>query len=170
MANKSYQAEAREAAYAAWRTCGQNITLTIKALKKKGFIISAPTLYDWAEKYTWKDRAARAEAEEQKAGDAVINAEGRALGSLEKVQSRYEKYFESLGDAGIDNQAMFAYTGIIKSITEIKIKTGAFRASLFVDFMRDLIDWMSKNDPGSVDAIERNFDDFVAYAKERYAA
>ena len=36
--------------------------------------------------------------------------------------------------------------------------------------MKDLIEWLGKNDPDSVDAIERNFDDFVAFAKERYGA
>jgi hypothetical protein len=170
MANKSYEDKTRETAYQTWRACGQNYQLTQRELKKKGFIISTPTLYDWAEKYTWKERAARAEAEEQKATDAVISAEGKAIGSLEKVQARYETYFETLGDGKIDNQAMFAYTGVVKSITEIKAKTGAFKAALFIDFMKDLIDWLSKNDPEAVAVIEGVFDDFVQYAREKYAA
>jgi inhibitor of KinA sporulation pathway (predicted exonuclease) len=65
---------------------------------------------------------------------------------------------------------MFAYTGVVKSITEIKAKTGAFKAALFIDFMKDLIDWLSKNDPEAVAVIEGVFDDFVQYAREKYAA
>ena len=38
----------------------------------------------------------------------------------------------------------------------------------FVDFMRDLIDWLSRNDPDTVAAIEKNFDEFVKWAKEKY--
>ena len=170
MANRSYQIETREDAYRAWRECGQNIEQTLAALKKKGYSISKPTLYDWIEKYGWKERAARAEAEEKKATDLSTNAESRALASLEKVQLRYETYFETLGEGKVDNQAMYAYTGIVKSITEIKAKTGAVKAALFLDFMKDLIEWLGKNDPDAVDIIERNFDEFVAFAKERYGA
>jgi len=170
MANRSYQSETREDAYRTWRGCGQNIEQTLSALKRKGYSISKPTLYDWIEKYGWKERAARAEAEERKATDLSTNAESRALASLEKVQLRYETYFETLGEGKVDNQAMYAYTGIVKSITEIKAKTGSFKAALFLDFMKDLIEWLGKNDPSALEAIERNFDDFVRYAQERYAA
>jgi hypothetical protein len=98
------------------------------------------------------------------------NHDAKAITSLDTVRQRYEKYFASLGDAVVDNQAMFAYTGIIKSISEIKAKTGAYKSSLFLGFMRDLIDWLSKNDPDSVAVIEKNFDDFIQFAKEKYAA
>lgn len=163
-------AETIEAAYQAWRKCGQNVEMTLRDLARQGYRISKPTVYDWKEKYGWEDRAARAEAEERKAADAVAGAEGRAIASLEKVQGRYEKYFETLGEAKVDNQAMFAYTGVVKSITEIKAKMGAFKSAIFVDFMRDLIDWLARNDPDCLTAIEKNFDGFVAHAKEKYGA
>ncbi len=170
MANRSYQIETREDAYETWRSCGQNVEQTLIELKRKGYSISKPTLYDWMEKYGWKDRAARAEVYEKKTGDAGMSAEARALLSLAKVQERYEEYFETLGPGKVDNQAMFAYTGIVKSITEIKAKTGAVKAALFLDFMKDLIGYLGKNDPAALEAIERNFDDFVRYAQETYAA
>ena len=170
MANRSYQAETREDAYKTWRECGQNVEQTLAVLSKKGYFISKPTVYDWMEKYGWKERAARAEVEEKKAIDTTTNAEARAIASLRKVQERFERYFETLGEGKIDSQAVYAYTGIIKSIAEIKEKTGAVKAALFLDFMKDLIEWLSKNDPDSVDVIERNFDDFVSYARERYGA
>ena len=170
MANRSYQADTREDAYKTWRECGQNVEQTIRSLSKKGYFITKPTLYDWIEKYSWKDRAARAEAEEQKGKEAMGNHDAKAITSLDAVRERYEKYFATLGDNVVDNQAMFAYTGIIKSISEIKAKTGALKSSLFLGFMRDLIDYLSKNDPDSVAAIEKNFDDFIQYAKGKYAA
>lgn len=170
MANRSYQVETREDAYETWRACGQNVEQALAALRSKGYSISKPTLYDWMEKYGWKDRATRAEVYEKKTGDQAMSAEARALASLEKVQERYEQYFDTLGVGKVDNQAMFAYTGIVKSITDIKAKTGAVKAALFLDFMKDLIEWLGKNDPDAIDAIERNFDDFVRYAQETYAA
>lgn len=170
MANRSYQTETREDAYRAWRECGQNIEQTLGALKKKGYSISKPTLYDWIERYGWKERAARAEAEERKANDLSTNAESRALASLERVQARYEKYFETLGEGKVDNQAMFAYTGIVKSCAEIKAKIGAHKGALFLEFLEDIIQYLGKNDPAALFAIERNFDDYVKYAREKYGA
>jgi hypothetical protein len=116
VAKKSYREETREDVYKTWRTCGQNFAETKRELDKKGYFISVPTLTDWAAKYDWKDRAARAEAEEQGMKEALTNRETKAIIDLEKIKGRYEKYFETLGDGKIDNQAMFAYTGIIKSI------------------------------------------------------
>lgn len=170
MAKKSYRTETREDAYKTWRECGQNFAETKRALDKKGYFISVPTLTDWAAKYEWKERSARAEAEAQEMKAALTNRESKAILDLEKIKTRYEKYFETLGEAKIDNQAMFAYTGIIKSIEDVKAKTMVYKASLFIDFMKDLIEWLSKNDPSLVASFEQNFDDFVAFAKERYAA
>ena len=110
MARRSYETETREDAYRTWRDCGQNIEETLAVLKKNGYFISKPTIYHWMEKYGWKERAARAEAQERKTADVTTNAEARALASLEKVQERYETYFETLGEGKVDNQAMYAYT------------------------------------------------------------
>lgn len=168
MARKSYLTETVETAYRTWRECGQNVEMTLRQMEKKGWKLSRPTIYEWADKYAWKDRAARAEAEEHKAADAVKNAEDNAVRSLEKVRERYERYFDAMSEGTVDNQAMYAYTGVVKSIAEIKMKTGAFKASLFLDFMKDLIDWLSKNDPALLAAFEAHFDDFVRYAREKY--
>jgi len=170
MANKSYQDETRETAYQTWRDCGQNYQFTLKELKKKGFIISAPTLYDWAEKYTWKDRAARAETEERKAKDINISFDEKLLADMTKQKERYDRYLEGLGDMKTDVNALNGYINLCKTISDVRSKTGAFKAALFIDFMKDLIDWLSKNDPGAVAVIEGIFDDFVKYAREKYAA
>src|SRR5574343_194080 len=158
-------------AYRVWRECGQNVEQTLRRLRKSpdGFPLSKPTLIEWREKYDWIARAARAEAEEQRANDAVVGAEGKAITALEKIQQNYETYFETLGTTKVDNQAMFAYTGVVKSIMEIKMKAGAYKAAVFIEVMKDLIEWLSKNDPDAVGVIERNFDDLASWAKEKYA-
>lgn len=170
MAKKSYQEETREEAYRTWRKAGQNFAGTKRELDKKGYFITIPTLTDWAAKYGWKDRAARAEAEEQGMKDALTNRETKAILDLEKIKTRYEKYFESLGEGKIDNQAMFAYTGIVKSIEDVKVRAGTYKSAVFLIFMEDLIQYLGKNDPSALFAIERNFDDYTKYAKEKYAA
>lgn len=48
------------------------------------------------------------------------------------------------------------------------LKEGAQRAALFLDFLRDLIAFGGRNDPGLVMVIEDNFDDIVAWGQEKY--
>ncbi|MEN6375338.1 MAG: hypothetical protein ABFD75_11250 [Smithella sp.] len=170
MAGKSYITETRELAFRVWREQGQNIEQTIKVMKRDhGIPITKPTIYSWIEKFNWKERATRAEVEEQRVADAVVSDEGKILSDLGKQKEKYERFFETLGDAGIDNQAIYAYTNLVKTIADIKSKTSAYKSTLFLDFLRDLIEWLSKNDPDSVAIIEKNFDDFIAFAKEKYA-
>jgi hypothetical protein len=123
MAAKSYIAENRELAYRTWRECGQNIELTIRTLKERdGLPVTKPTLYDWIGKFNWKDRAARAEAEEQKAGDIQISFEEKMLIDLVKQKEKYESYFETLSEGTTDNQAMYAYTALVRLIADIRRK------------------------------------------------
>lgn len=123
MANKSYTAEVREEAYRVWRECGQNYELTARELKKRGYLITRPTLYDWAEKYSWKERATRAETEEQKVKDTEnIDKNAQLIADLEKQKAKYEKFFDGLGEVGIDTQATYAYTSLVKTIADIRKK------------------------------------------------
>lgn len=169
MAGKSYIAENRELAFRTWREQGQNVERTIKALKQDhGIPVTKPTLYDWMEKFNWKERATRAEVEERKINDVVTSDEAKILADLEKQRQKYERYFDSLGDAAIDPQATYAYNSLAKTISDIRTKTGAMKTTFFLDFWKDLIDWLSRNDPGAVPVIEQNFDDFMSYAREKY--
>jgi hypothetical protein len=168
---KSYTAEAHEVSYATWRQCGQNIEATVRELRKKGYLITKPTLCDWRDKFTWCDRAARAEAEEQKAGDAKISSREKALVSLRKRLQSYDDYLDSLPAGNHpDNQALFAYTNLVKTIGDIEMKAQGYKATAYLDFMRDLVDWLGKNDEEGLACIERDLDDFTAWAREKYAA
>ncbi len=124
MAGRSFVAENRELAYTVWRECGQNMEMTLRKLRgEHGMKLSKPTLYAWREKYDWKGRAARAEAEERKA-EAVreLSFEEKMIADLVRQKEKYEQYFESLGASPPDNQATYAYTGIVKAIIDIKKK------------------------------------------------
>lgn len=168
MKGKSLIAENLELAYRTWRACGQSPTETTRALQIKGFSVSRQTIDEWTQKYNWKERATRAEAEEQRAKDPNLSGEEKMISSLVKQQQRYEEYFETLKVNEIDPQVTYAYTNLITTVQNIRQKTAAYKAELFVDFMRELIGWLAKHDPNSAPAIEKNFEDFIAFAKEKY--
>lgn len=50
------------------------------------------------------------------------------------------------------------------------LKNTAQRAALFLDFVRDLIEFGSKQDADLVRAVEANFDDLVTWGRNRYGA
>lgn len=175
MAAKSYIPENRELAYRTWRACGQNVELTLKELKKKhGFPLSKPTLYDWIDKFNWKDRACRAENEEQRMKDAVANNEEKILADLEKQRLKYETYFDSLGDGIIDSNATYAYNSLAKTIVDIKIKmrgpdVRVDRPAIFMESMEFIAGYLKEHDPEGLKIIARNFDGIIGAFKERHA-
>jgi hypothetical protein len=169
MKGKSLISENLELAYRVWRECGQSPEQTVRKLNSEhDFTVSRQTIYEWMEKYNWKERAARAEAVEQQAKDPQLSGEEKLIAALESQKKRYEAFFETLGPLGIDNQATYAYSSLISTIQGIREKTGSYKAGLFVEFLRELITWLARHDPDSVPAIEKNFDDIVAAAKEKY--
>jgi hypothetical protein len=123
MKGKSLISENLELAYRIWRECGQSPEATVKKLNSEhDYTVSRQTIYEWMEKYNWKERAAAAEAVEQKAKDPQLSGTEKMLTSLVSSQQRYEKYFESLGVLGIDNQAQYAYNNTMETIVSIRKK------------------------------------------------
>jgi transcriptional regulator with XRE-family HTH domain len=53
---------------------------------------------------------------------------------------------------------------------EAVLKSTAQRAALFLDFVRDLIEYGGRNDPDLVRAVEDNFDDLIQWGREKYSA
>lgn len=122
MARRSYMAETREEAYRAWRQCGQNVEMCLRELAKQGTTLTKPTIYEWMEKFGWKERAARAEAEEKKsAGVGELSFDEQMLQALISQREKYEQYFATLTTQP-DNQATYAYTNLIKTISDIRDK------------------------------------------------
>lgn len=168
---KSLIAENLELAYRVWRECGQSPEQTVKTLgSKHDFPVSRQTLYEWMEKYSWKERAAKAEVIEQQAKDPNLSGEERMIAALVTQQQRYETYFETMTPKEIDSQAIYAFTNLITTIQSIRQKSAAYKTETFIVFWRELINWLNLNDPPAVQAIQKNFDDFVAYAKEKWRA
>jgi len=175
MAGKSYIAETRELAYRTWRECGQNIELTIKTIKDKHSIpVTKPTLYAWMEKFNWKERATRAETEEQRVKDAVVSDEEKILADLKKQRQKYERYFDSLGDAAIDPQATYAYNSLAKTITDIRSRmqgpeARVDRPALFMEAMEFIAGYLKEKDPEGLKVLAKNFDGIIEAFKVKHA-
>jgi hypothetical protein len=166
---KSVDDEIKETAFQLWRKNGRSPDRVVKELREKGHMVTRQSIDTWKNERGWEDRAARAEALEQTAKDPQLSGEEKMIAALIGQKDRYEKYFETLPIGQMDTQAVYAYTNMITTIQNIRQKTASYKAELFVDFMKDLIIVLAKNDPESVPAIEKNFDEFILFAKDRYA-
>lgn len=160
--------ENTELAFDVYCEQGGNVPRTLIELERRGLHLARSTFYDWMKEYRFEERRIEVEEKRQRLGDGNLSHEEQLMLKLEAQVEQYEKYFQTLQKP--DNNATFAYTGLLKTISEIKVKTGAFKASLFVDFMKDLINYLSKNDPEAVGVIEKNFDEFITFAREKYAS
>jgi len=165
---KSVDDEIKETAFQLWRKNGRSPDKTVRALNEKGHMVTRQTIDAWKNDRDWEGRADRADAIEQTARDPKLSGEEKMIAALASQITRYEMYFESMKPSETDTQAVYAYTNLITTIQNIRQKTVAHKAEMFTSFLRDLIGWLNLNDPDSVPGIEKNFDDFIAFAKEKY--
>jgi hypothetical protein len=116
--------KARELAYETWRECGQNFSEAERKLRQPeiGLPVSRQTLMAWAEKYDWKGRAARAESEKEsrEARESAARDEDALVGALARQKERYEKYFDTLDPSKVDNQACYAFCGLVKTMIQVR--------------------------------------------------
>lgn len=114
-------AETREFAYAVWCECGQNLSECHRKMNgEHGYVISRQSLHEWKEKYDWEARAARTEAEKIMMADAT--SDDAILAPLLKQKEKYEAYFDGMEVGKIDNQAIYGYNAILKTILDIRQK------------------------------------------------
>lgn len=149
---------------------GGNVAQTMVELERRGLRLSRPTLDSWVGKYDFERRRIQVEEERQRLADTQKTFEAQVLDSLIKRKEQYETYFETSDKPAPDSYAMTAYVALLKTIVDIKAKVGAYKSALFLDFMRDLIDWLSRNAPEAVPVIEGIFDEFISHAREKYGA
>lgn len=117
-------AETKELAYKVWREHGQNLSETERVLNGElGYVISRQSLHAWKTEYDWENRAARAEAQARQM--AKDSAGDSLLAYSIKQKQKYEDYFEGLPIGKIDNNAVYAYNSILKTILDIREKTDA---------------------------------------------
>jgi hypothetical protein len=153
-------AENRELAYRIYYECRPNIELTLRRIHEhpQGFPVTKPTLYEWMKTYRWEERATKQAAEAQRRSDTAASSEEAAIDSLDKVRRSLEVRILVM-DPAVDaqySQTAYAYTNVVKSLIDLKARSAAQKAALFLQFLGDLIEFFSKNDPDSVSVIERN--------------
>ena len=156
-------------AYEAWLSCGQNITETVRLLKAdQNFTVSRQTLTEWRGKYDWLQRAARAEAEQDSQTDGLGDDALIAVMLIQK--KKYEGYFEALPAGQVDNQAVYAYSNILKTIVDLRPKeqntADIDRPKLFLEDIEFIAGVLKELDPEGLKVFGRNFDVIVARFKE----
>lgn len=167
------RAEAKEGAYQIWLACGQNYQEAERTLKGGyGYAVSRQTLSKWAEEGDWLGRSAR-DAAAQVDLDEALTTESM-LRELLAQKSKYETYFRGLGIGEVNNQAMYAYSGILKTIISIKPKENASadidRPKLFLDDLQFIAETLSEIDPEGLKVLGRNIDALTARFKEQHEA
>ena len=163
------QARHRELAYKVWRENNHNLSATVKILDKEhGYSISRQSLGKWRKHFEWDDRAAREENEARERQEAT--SDSSILNSLVGQKKKYEDYFESLAPGVVDNQAVYGYNSVLKTLIDVRKETGGFKAEVFGHYFRDLVEFLRENDLEAVEVVSRNFDEFTGYIRKKYVS
>ncbi len=109
-----------EMAYGIYRMMGGNVSKTLIELEKRGLKLSRPSMDHWVKEYRFKERMTNADAEQQKAADCQLSFEQKMMQKLVAQVEKYETYLETT--PGIDNQATYAYTNLLKVVVELSRK------------------------------------------------
>jgi hypothetical protein len=163
--------ETKELAYATWKACGQNLSEAHRKLNGDlGYVISRQSLHEWKTRYDWEGRAARSEAEEKHLKDAT--SDEALLAVLLKQKKKYEAYFDAQPVGTVDNQAVYGYNSILKTVVNIRPRGEAAdidRPKLFMEDIEFIAGILKEIDPEALKAFGRNFDTIVQRFKENHA-
>lgn len=146
MKGKSYIVENRELAFKVYCEEGGNIEATLRRLEKEGLKLSKPTFYAWTRKFNFEERLKNIDAVRQLVKDSQISFEERMMNDLMKQKDKYEAYFETI--SGIDNQAQYAYTNIVKTIIELSRKLKPGKETKDPDEMKKLAEEILESEYG----------------------
>ena len=144
--------------------------------------VSIQQLQRWLTKYEWRQKKEAFSKRRMKAQEetrALIREE-ILLQDLVHQKDLLKSYFDGreILEKG-DIQAMYAYTNVTDSIckllADMRKREDALRGTqkidrpqVFLDFMRDLVSFLKDRDPAGLEALEKNFDEFVVFAKDKY--
>ena len=101
-----------------------------------------------------------------------------ADGSYVKVvtqKKKYEDYFNTLAIGAVDNQAIYAYNSILKTLLDIREKLAGGQAvdidrpKIFLEDLEFVAGVMKEIDPEGLKVLGKNFDTIVKRFKERHA-
>lgn len=153
--------ELRELAYGLWRDNGRNLAKVERLLKTEHRTpVSRVTLTAWRDEFGWEERAAQAEAQ-AKLLKAATNIE-TLLADLVVRKTQYDNYFVTLPAGKVDNQATYAYAGLLKRIAEMQqmqtAVVGFDRPKFFLENLQWLIGWLKENDPEGLKVLARDID------------
>jgi len=118
LARITYNIDTIDLAFHIWRRLGRHFESALKEIEKHGYIISKQTLYNWASEYGWYERAEKVDEAEAKTKGKRQSFRQQALGDLIIQKEKYDKYFDK--SEVPDHRAVYAYTGILKTIAEIE--------------------------------------------------
>lgn len=141
-----YEPQTRELAFRVWRQAGQNWAEALRVMQNAhGFTkLTRQRLYEWAQDDGWQDRAARLQHEAERAELAEMLGRERFLADLERRKKQYEDYFDGMKPGQMDNAAVTAYAGLLKTMEQMqtKIEAGAGRSNL--QLAADVVKHLSK--------------------------
>ena len=165
-------AETRELAYRVWRECQQNLSETVRVMNNEhGYVVTRQSVAEWRDRFDWQGRAARTDAEAEKLDQAT--ASEALLNVLLKQKGKYEDYLDSLPIGEVDNQAIYAFNNILKTIVDIRTKTDATveidRPKLFLEDLEFIAETLRDVDPEGLKVLGRSFDLVVKRFKEAHA-
>ncbi len=145
--------------------------------------VSIAQIQRWAKKYEWRKKRedfTKRLSKAQEETRALVREE-ILLQDLTHQRDLLKKFFEGkeVMEKG-DIQAMYAYTNVTDSICKIladmrkrdeslRVAQKIDRPQIFLDFMRDLVSYLKEHDPEALTTLEKNFDEFVGWAKGKYA-
>ena len=112
-----------------------------------------------------KPRAApkRKEAICDAAKDAPGDNSARLIEDLEAQKARYERFFASLGEEVIDNQATYAYTSLVKAIADAR-KRAAEKPDLYAMaplVMEEFVKFIKGEDHEKDKSVQRKIFDLI---------
>ena len=111
----------REIAYETWKEMGcPRLSAPVwRKMKEKGYVLSDASVRNWRKQYDWDRRAAREIAEAKRIADASDYQ--NMLEALIDRKLEFERHFQTLpADQPRDNQSIYAYNNIVRTILDIK--------------------------------------------------
>lgn len=132
--------------------------------------VSRQTLSTWEKEDTAPD-AKISEWEEAKQDRGKMGDRFMAL------LDRETKFFEGRMPGASDQAQVNVISSLGSLVQRFKaaehqevMKSGEYKAAMFLEFLRDLISFFGKQDPSVVQVIEENFDDLIQWGREKYGA
>jgi transposase len=124
-------------------------------------IITVPvvTIQRWSEKYEWRK--------------AKLDYIKRRVGRRKELYTIKDNLIKEAKD-NTDPQAVYKLGALQKTIdAEEKGDTDESmqkidRPQMFLDFFKDLVSYLKEHDPDALSALEKNFDPFIDWAKQKY--